>query len=142
MTPSEKILGRGHPNVEPHRVAPLTLPLNTTVSVPSELARWHLPCALFELMIYRRVLGRSGAVSGPTYVGTERLGKTHTFGPDWTFALLIGAAARLLGSGRSGLGAAQFRAQRSAVRTEVTVGRTTALEEGVSHARFARGKYL
>lgn len=52
-------------------------------------------------------------------------------GPDWTFALLIGAAAQLHGSGRSGLGAASFRAQRSAVRTEVAVGRTTALEGGV-----------
>lgn len=47
MTPSEKILGRGHPNVEPHRVGHLKLPLNTTVSVPFELARWLLPCALF-----------------------------------------------------------------------------------------------
>ena len=58
MTPPEKILGRGHPNVEPHRVGHLKLPLNTT-EVPSELA-WHLPCDLFKLLAYQCGLGGSG----------------------------------------------------------------------------------
>jgi len=72
MTPSEKILGRGHPNVEPHRVGHLKLLLNTTVSVPFGRARWHLPYALFDLSVYQRGLGGNGAGSRPSAGGSSK----------------------------------------------------------------------